>query len=140
MLKENDPEGWHSNMRFWSEPDRAAPSCAYGGDACHHRSRLDDCRFDRIGVGHSAHYALSERTGTGSPLQPRSLTHVVSAFLKEWGGTLHKLRHSHASHMLASNVHPKIVRNRLGHSSIAITMDIYSHLMPNIQGEAAAVV
>jgi len=76
----------------------------------------------------------------GSPLQPRSLTHVVSAFLKEWGVTLHKLRHSHASHMLASNVHPKIVQERLGHSSIAITMDIYSHMMPNMQGEAAAAV
>lgn len=76
----------------------------------------------------------------GSPLQPRSLTHVVSAFLQEWGVTLHKLRHSHASHMLASNVHPKIVQERLGHSSIAITLDIYSHLMPNMQGEAAAAV
>lgn len=76
----------------------------------------------------------------GEPLQPRSLTHVVSAFLKEWGMTLHKLRHSHASHMLASNVHPKIVQERLGHSSIAITLDIYSHLMPNMQGEAAATV
>lgn len=76
----------------------------------------------------------------GSPLQPRSLTHVVSAFLKEWKITLHGLRHTHASHMLASNIHPKIVQERLGHSSIAITMDIYSHLMPNMQGEAAAAV
>ena len=76
----------------------------------------------------------------GSPLQPRSLTHVVSEFLKEWKVTLHGLRHSHASHMLASNIHPKIVQERLGHSSIAITMDIYSHLMPNMQGEAAAAV
>jgi integrase len=76
----------------------------------------------------------------GEPLQPRSLTHVVSDFLKEWGVTLHKLRHSHASHMLAANVHPKVVQERLGHSSIAITMDIYSHLMPNMQGEAAAAV
>ena len=76
----------------------------------------------------------------GAPLQPRSLTHVVSAFLKEWGMTLHGLRHSHASHMLASNIHPKIVQERLGNSSIAITMDIYSHLMPNMQGEAVATV
>jgi integrase len=73
----------------------------------------------------------------GSALQPRSLTHVVSAFPKEWGVTLHGLRHSHASHLLASNIHPKIVQERLGHSSIAITMDIYSHLMPNMQGDAA---
>ncbi len=76
----------------------------------------------------------------GEPVQPRSLTHVMSAFLKEWGVALHKMRHSHASHMLAANVHPKIVQERLGHSSIAITMDIYSHLMPNMQGEAAAAV
>jgi hypothetical protein len=39
--------------------------------------------------------------------------------------------------MLASNVHPKIVQDRLGHSSIAITMGICSHLMPNMQGDAA---
>jgi len=76
----------------------------------------------------------------GQPIQPRSLTHVMSEFLKEWGVTLHKLRHSHASHMFAAKVHPKIVQERLGHSSIAITMDIYSHLMPNMQGEAAAAV
>jgi len=76
----------------------------------------------------------------GRPVQPRSLTHVVSAFLEEWGVTLHKLRHSHASHLLAANVHPKVVQERLGHSSIAITMDTYSHLMPNMQSEAAAAV
>jgi integrase len=50
------------------------------------------------------------------------------------------LRHSHATHLLASNIHPKIVQERLGHSSIATTMDIYSHLMPNMQGEAAPAV
>jgi integrase len=76
----------------------------------------------------------------GSTIQPRSLTHAVSKFLKEWGMTLHGLRHSHASHMLAENVHPKIVQERLGHSSIGITLDIYSHLMPNMQGDAAKAV
>lgn len=76
----------------------------------------------------------------GSPLQPRSLTHVMSAFLKEWKVTLHGLRHTHASHMLATAAHPKVVQERLGHSSIAITLDIYSHLMPNMQGDAAAAV
>jgi integrase len=76
----------------------------------------------------------------GSTPQPRSLARAMSKFLKEWGVKLHGLRHSHASHMLASNVHPKIVQERLGHSSIAVTMDIYSHLMPNRQGEAAVAV
>ena len=89
-------------------------------------------------VRRAASYVVTREDG--GPLQPRSLTHVMSAFLKDWGVTLHKLRHSHASHMLAANVHPKVVQERLGHSSIAITMDIYSHLMPNMQEQAAAAV
>jgi integrase len=76
----------------------------------------------------------------GTTPQPRTLTRAVSKFLKEWGVTLHKLRHSHASHLLAANVHPKVVQERLGHSGIGITMDLYSHLMPNMQTEAAAAV
>ena len=47
------------------------------------------------------------------------------------------LRHTHASLMLQSNVHPKIVSERLGHASVAITMDIYSHVLPGLQEEAA---
>ena len=76
----------------------------------------------------------------GAPTVPQNLTRAMSEFLKAQGNrvTLHGLRHSHASHMLAANVHPKVVQERLGHSSIAVTMDIYSHLMPNMQEDAAA--
>ena len=49
----------------------------------------------------------------------------------------HDLRHTHASLMLKQGVHPKIVSERLGHSSIGITLDTYSHVMPGLQ-EAAA--
>jgi integrase len=51
---------------------------------------------------------------------------------------LHDLRHSHATHLLQAGVHPKIAQERLGHSSIAITMDTYSHAMPNMQADAVA--
>jgi integrase len=51
---------------------------------------------------------------------------------------LHDGRHTHASLMLAQGVHPKIVQERLGHSSIQITLDTYSHVVPGLQ-EAAAV-
>ena len=74
----------------------------------------------------------------GDPIKPRKLTLAVSDFLEPWGVTLHKLRHTHASLLLASGTHPKIVQERLGHSSISITLDVYSHLMPNMQGDAAA--
>ena len=39
--------------------------------------------------------------------------------------------------MLAQGVHPKIVQERLGHSSISVTLDIYSHVAPNLQRQAA---
>jgi len=47
------------------------------------------------------------------------------------------MRHSHASQLLLADVHPKVVSERLGHSSIAITMDTYSHLLPGMQEDAA---
>jgi integrase len=50
----------------------------------------------------------------------------------------HDLRHTHATQLLASGVHPKVVQERLGHSTIAITMDIYSHVTPGMQSEAVA--
>src|ERR1700674_297071 len=51
---------------------------------------------------------------------------------------LHDLRHSHATQLLASGVHPKIASESLGHSSIAITLDIYSHVTQGMQSDAAS--
>ena len=49
---------------------------------------------------------------------------------------MHDLRHTHASLMLAAGVHPKIVSERLGHASITLTLDTYSHVLPNLQLES----
>ncbi|WJI69374.1 MULTISPECIES: tyrosine-type recombinase/integrase [unclassified Mesorhizobium] len=76
----------------------------------------------------------------GQPLQPRSLTHE---WVRVLGKTslprirFHDLRHSHASHLLSAGVHPKIASERLGHSGIGITLDLYSHVMPGMQADAA---
>jgi integrase len=53
---------------------------------------------------------------------------------------LHDLRHTHATHALQAGVHPKIVSERLGHSTISITLDIYSHALPSMQRDAAEAV
>ena len=53
---------------------------------------------------------------------------------------LHDLRHTHATIALAGGIHPKIVQERLGHASIAITLDLYSHVAPGMQQDAAAAV
>lgn len=51
---------------------------------------------------------------------------------------LHDLRHTHASLMLAAGVPVKVVSERLGHATVTITMEIYQHVMPGMQREAAA--
>lgn len=52
----------------------------------------------------------------------------------------HDLRHSHASHLLRAGVHPKIVSERLGHSSVDITLDTYSHVLPGMQQDAVTLI
>ena len=42
--------------------------------------------------------------------------------------------------LLSSGVHPKVASERLGHSKVGITLDLYSHVLPNMQADAAAVV
>ena len=49
----------------------------------------------------------------------------------------HDLRHTHATLLLSNGVHPKIVQERLGHGSIAVTIDTYSHVIPGLQEMAA---
>jgi integrase len=50
---------------------------------------------------------------------------------------LHDLRHGHASQLLQQGVHPKVVAERLGHSTITLTMNTYSHVVPAMQEDAA---
>jgi len=51
--------------------------------------------------------------------------------------SLHNLRHTHATLLLRANVHPKVVSERLGHATIGITLDTYSHVLPDMQETAA---
>jgi len=61
--------------------------------------------------------------------------HAVKIKLKTT--RFHDLRHSHATQLLSQGIHPKVVQERLGHSTIVITLDTYSHVLPNMQEEAA---
>ena len=76
----------------------------------------------------------------GSPFRPNAVTSAWLRLAKRAGLRdirLHDARHTHASLMLKQGIHPKIVQERLGHSTIAITLDTYSHVTPGLQ-EAAA--
>ncbi|MFC2068367.1 tyrosine-type recombinase/integrase, partial [Chloroflexota bacterium] len=77
----------------------------------------------------------------GSPLRPNAVTSAWLRLVKRAGLhhiRLHDARHTHASLMLKQGIHPKIVQERLGHSSIAITLDTYSHVTPGLQEAAAS--
>jgi integrase len=77
----------------------------------------------------------------GQPIQPQSLTHAWHRFLVKTNLPrlrFHDLRHSHATHMLASGVHPKIASERLGHATVSLTLDTYSHVIPGMQEDAVA--
>jgi integrase len=50
----------------------------------------------------------------------------------------HDLRHSHATQLRSAGVHPKVAQERLGHSTITTTLDLYSHVTETMQGDAAA--
>ena len=77
----------------------------------------------------------------GLPIQPRSISQAWRAKLaniKLPPIRFHDLRHAHATHLLGSGIHPKIASERLGHSKVGITLDLYSHVLPGMQEDAAA--
>ena len=76
----------------------------------------------------------------GSPLLPNTVTHAWIKLVRRAGIRairLHGARHTCASLMLKQGVHPKVVQERLGHASIQITLDTYSHVAPGLQQAAA---
>jgi integrase len=79
----------------------------------------------------------------GRPMHPDSLSGGWRRALRYAGlppVRFHDLRHAHATLMLQQGIHPKIVSERLGHSSIGITLDTYSHVLPSMQEDAARAV
>jgi len=76
----------------------------------------------------------------GKPLRPNTVTRAWTMLAGRAGVKvirLHDARHTHASLMLKQGIHPKIVQERLGHATIAITLDTYSHVAPGLQAAAA---
>jgi integrase len=76
----------------------------------------------------------------GAIWKPSAFTSAYRALLtrrKLTGPNFHALRHAHASHLLKAGVDAKVISKRLGHSRASFTMDVYAHLMPGQDEEAA---
>jgi integrase len=78
----------------------------------------------------------------GGPWRPSNFDRMWRRFKTKQALAIrfHDLRHSHASALLKAGVHPKVVSERLGHASISITLDTYSHVMPGMQEAAAELI
>ena len=101
---------------------------------------LETLRRHRVAQGRLGPGYIFPGDKTGNPWVPQSVSdgfRALAQTAKISGASFHTLRHTCASMLLAQGVHPKVVQEMLGHSTIAITMDLYSHSTPSLQGEAA---
>ena len=106
-----------------------------------HRHRM---RQERLLVGADfSDLGLVFHQPDGSWLHPEAVSEAFLRRVRRHGLprlTLHGLRHTWATLALERGIHPRVVQERLGHSTIAITLGIYSHVSPTLHDEAAQLV
>ncbi|WPX08230.1 tyrosine-type recombinase/integrase [Anaerocellum danielii] len=78
-------------------------------------------------------------TELGTPIEPRNFLRTFYRIIKRANldVNFHALRHTYATRLLEANEHPKVVQELLGHKDISTTLNIYSHVMPEIKKAAA---
>jgi integrase len=81
--------------------------------------------------GAYADHGLVCTSTDGKPWPPNAFSAAFLALASKAGLTLrfHDLRHTHATQLLRQGVHPKVVSERLGHATVGITLDVYSHVL-----------
>jgi len=80
-------------------------------------------------------------TGSGKPLAPSNIRRSLHRTLKQASLPLirvHDLRHTAATYLLSVGTHPKVVQELLGHSTVTLTLDTYSHVLPALHKQVAS--
>lgn len=94
-----------------------------------------------LGVTATEDTFICGRSWDGNVVKPDSLTAEFRIAIRRVPNLpvvrFHDLRHSHATQLLAEGIHPKIAQERLGHSTITTTLDLYSHVTDTMQNDAA---
>jgi len=105
-----------------------------------HKARQNERRLAMGALWHD--YDLVIASAIGTPLNHANVYHrfiklVVAAGVPRI--PFHGLRHTHATLLMGAGVHPKVVSERLGHADISLTLSTYSHVLPQMQQEAASI-
>lgn len=104
-----------------------------------HKAKQNSIRL-RLEGGYAEDLDLVFCADDGKPLKPDTVSKRFAAAVKRVeipSIRFHDLRHSHATQLLRAGVHFKVVSERLGHASVAITLDRYSHVLPGMDRTAA---
>lgn len=123
----------------WSRRTLPLPMSLVKALRAHYRRQLED----QLAAGphwQGERWGLAFLTPIGTPLDGRAVTRRFQAILERAGlprQRFHDLRHACASFLLAQGVPARTVMDWLGHSQIAITMDLYSHVIPELKRDAA---
>jgi integrase len=133
-----------SGLRFKAPKTEKSRAIALPGFVVEELRRLKRQQAEELfaqGVRQSGDTLICGRYD-GGPMPPRSLTHEFAKVAGRAGDVprvrFHDLRHSHATQLLAAGVHPKVAQERLGHTTITTTLDLYSHVTETMQADAAA--
>lgn len=105
-----------------------------------HRKRQNKERLAYAGLWEAHDLIFPDENG--HPIRARNLTRRFQKLLKhadleDLGLTFHGLRHTCATLMLLSDVPVKVISERLGHADVALTLRVYSHVLPGMQKNAA---
>lgn len=134
------------NQWAWAEPKTrrsrrqiALSPIAVAALRAHHLRQYEE----RLKLGLAwTDYGLVFATEAGTPLYGGNVYRAFQRLQVRAGLPtirFHDLRHTCATMLLSARVNPKIVSEMLGHASVAITLDIYSHVLPDMQQDAATV-
>lgn len=122
---------------------RGLPSCSRRSGAEEDRLYPPWVLLATTGMRRGEALGLRWNDVDGNWLRPESVSATFARRVSSYGLphlTLHGLRHTWATVALEQGIHPRVVQERLGHSTIAITLGIYSHVSPTLHDEAAQTV
>jgi len=124
-------------------PSRLGPSSTRLGDRTSDREPVrqlnEQRKWDELWIDSRLVFTQEN----GAALDPESVSRYWRQAVRKWmlpPIRLHDLRHTHATLALQAGIHPKVVSERLGHATVSITLDTYSHAIPAMQEEAAALI